>query len=163
MDRVEGRQRGQCYKGRGDWAAISPVGGAVAGAGSANGDSHDTASAGRALAQSGAAGVMVGRAVRGQPWLLARIAAGLAGHAAPAIPEREDFLTLISEHYRDMLSFYGTGLGLRCARKHLGWFLEKLDPDPWLRKDILTQTDPDRVLALLAQLSPDPPLCKRVA
>ncbi|TNF62658.1 MAG: tRNA dihydrouridine synthase DusB, partial [Rhodobacteraceae bacterium] len=87
MITIHGRTRCQFYKGTADWAAIRAVKDAVGVPVIANGDITDTASARRALAQSGADGVMVGRGARGKPWLLAQIAADLAGGPGPEIPE----------------------------------------------------------------------------
>ncbi|WP_407808322.1 tRNA-dihydrouridine synthase, partial [Staphylococcus aureus] len=64
---------------------------------------------------------MVGRGAQGQPWL----PAVLAGHAAP---HREDIPAIAVEHYEMMLEFYGREAGLRHARKHLGWYLDRFAP-----------------------------------
>ncbi len=90
----------------------------------ANGDIVDAASARRALALSGADGAMIGRGARGRPWALGRIAATLAGRPPPPAPAGAALRALICGHYEAMLSFYGRELGLRVARKHLGWYLE---------------------------------------
>ena len=68
--------------------------------------------------------LMIGRGAQGAPWRLAEIAHALHGTPAPTIPQGTDLAALIIAHYQDMLSFYGTELGLRCARKHLGWALD---------------------------------------
>lgn len=126
---VHGRTRAQFYTGSADWTAISGVVRAVANAPDApplvaNGDVVDGPSARAAFAASGARAVMVGRGAQGAPWKLAQIAHELFGTPAPQIPQGEALADLIAEHYENILSFYGAELGLRTARKHLGWYAE---------------------------------------
>lgn len=135
---VHGRTRCQFYAGRADWAAIAGPVGAVAIPVVANGDIRSVADARAALAASGAAGVMVGRAAQGRPWLLAAIAAGLQGEAAPEPPHGRAFADMVMEHYEDMLGFYGATLGARIARKHLGWYMDTAGTPAALRAEIMT-------------------------
>ena len=83
MITVHGRTRAQKFSGRADWWAIREVVEAVDVPVVANGDIRDLDGARHCLAQSGAAGVMVGRACQGRPWLAGHIAAGLAGEQRP--------------------------------------------------------------------------------
>jgi nifR3 family TIM-barrel protein len=149
MITIHGRTRCQFYKGHADWAAIAPVKAAVGIPVIANGDITDTATARRALAASRADGVMVGRGAQGRPWALAQIAHDLYGAPAPDIPRGGALARMVAEHYREMLAFYGRDLGLRVARKHLGWYMDDAGTAAPLRRAILTASDPAEVLARL--------------
>jgi len=146
---IHGRTRCQFYKGRADWAAIRRIKDAVSIPVIANGDIIDTASARTALAQSGADGVMVGRGAQGRPWVLAQIAADIYGTARPAVPKGHALVDMVAGHYEAMLDFYGPDLGLRVARKHLGWYMDVAQTDAIPRKAILTAKTPAAVLSAL--------------
>jgi nifR3 family TIM-barrel protein len=148
---IHGRTRAQFYKGRADWGAIRNVCDAVSIPVVANGDIVDSSSARRALDQSGAQGVMVGRGAQGAPWRLAQIAADLYGASAPQIPTGSALADMVCAHYEAMLAFYGTTLGNRVARKHLGWYMDRALTPAVLRQAILTEKDPARVLSLLPE------------
>ena len=149
---VHGRTRCQFYKGRADWRAIADVCRAVNIPVIANGDITDAASARAALAASGAAGVMVGRGIQGKPWLLAQILADLSGEQPEPAPLTRDLADLVTEHFVETLAFYGTELGSRVVRKHLGWYLDWLGAvPPTQRRAILTESDPVRTLSLLRE------------
>lgn len=149
MITIHGRTRCQFYKGKADWGAIAAVKQAVGIPVIANGDIVDAPTAAAALRLSGADGVMVGRAAQGRPWLLAQIAHALYGTAAPAIPVGQDLIDMVSRHYEAMLTFYGQDLGLRVARKHLGWYMDEAGAAAPLRQRILRADRAAEVLRLL--------------
>lgn len=118
MITVHGRTRMQFYEGRADWDAIAAVRGAIRIPLVANGDVETEEDAREILRRSGADAVMVGRATQGRPWH----AGCLAGAKGPA---REEFGAVATEHYAMMLEHYGHEVGLRHARKHVGWYLDR--------------------------------------
>lgn len=119
---IHGRTRMQFYEGHANWDAIKAVRDVISVPLIANGDVETSADASEILRRSGADAVMVGRGAQGQPWL----PAVLAGHAPP---KAEEIADIAVEHYELMLEFYGIEAGLRHARKHLGWYLDRFAPD----------------------------------
>ncbi|HEY8565286.1 MAG TPA: tRNA dihydrouridine synthase DusB [Beijerinckiaceae bacterium] len=120
---IHGRTRQQFYKGTADWTRIAPSVDAVSIPVIANGDVDGVTAARQALAQSGAAGVMIGRAAVGRPWLVGEIAAALAGRTwrPPTLVERGEAAV---EHYELLLHLFGREAGLRHARKHLAAYAD---------------------------------------
>lgn len=135
---IHGRTRCQFYKGQADWKAIGGVKEAVTIPVIANGDIIDVASARRAMALSGADGIMIGRGAQGKPWLLAQVAHELFGTPAPMVPQGQGFVDMVAAHYEAMIAFYGEVIGLRMARKHLGWFMDTVGTSKDLRRRVLT-------------------------
>ncbi|WP_172450127.1 tRNA dihydrouridine synthase DusB [Rhizobium sp. TH135] len=115
---VHGRTRMQFYEGRADWNAIAAVRDVIRIPLIANGDVETVEDAHDILRRSGADAVMVGRSCQGRPWH----AGVLAGHAGP---QASEIPGLVVEHYRMMLEHYGPEVGVRHARKHLGWYLDR--------------------------------------
>ncbi|WP_340236767.1 tRNA dihydrouridine synthase DusB [Sulfitobacter pontiacus] len=149
MITIHGRTRCQFYKGSADWAAIAGVKQAVSVPVIANGDIISTDAARQALAQSGADGVMIGRGAQGKPWLLAQVAHDLFGAPAPVIPQGTDFARMVSDHYEAIIRFYGEVIGLRVARKHLGWYMDTSNTPADLRRSVLTAASPAEVHRLI--------------
>jgi nifR3 family TIM-barrel protein len=155
---VHGRTRNQFYGGAADWRAIRATVEAVTIPVIANGDIKTAADARTALAQSGAAGVMIGRSANGAPWAPAALARALASETAEAkAPSarvvRESLIAL----YEHSLSFYGMDLGKRIARKHIAWTLDaaaglSLERRKALRADLCRMEDPQMVRRSLAHL-----------
>jgi len=153
MITVHGRTRCQFYKGEADWAAVRAVKDAITVPLVVNGDITSFEKAVSALEMSGADAVMIGRGAQGQPWLPGQIGRQLETGEAEATPDLAEQLAYIRALYDEVCRHYGMRIGLRHARKHLGWALEiaaqcSRAPTEKLktwRQNILTSEDPHRV------------------
>jgi nifR3 family TIM-barrel protein len=124
MISVHGRTRCQFYKGEADWGAVRAVRDAIRIPLVVNGDITTFEKAVSALEKSGADAVMVGRGAQGQPWLPGQIGRRLETGVAEATPALAEQLEHIRALYAEVCRLYGLRIGLRHARKHLGWALE---------------------------------------
>ena len=154
MVTVHGRTRCQFYQGRADWRAIARVKQAVTIPVVANGDVATAEHAAEILQQSGADAVMAGRSHYGAPWTAGAIAAAAHGTDAAGLPAGPDGMADYAvAHYEDMLALYGVESGLRQARKHLGWYLDRhtagVSDD--LRRKVLTSFEPKEEITALRQ------------
>ncbi|MEW6644261.1 MAG: tRNA dihydrouridine synthase DusB [Pseudomonadota bacterium] len=124
MITVHGRTRCQFYKGQADWRAVRAVREAIDLPLVVNGDITSFEQAVAALELSGADAVMIGRGAQGQPWLPGQIGRRFETGVAEQAPALAIQLDYISRLYDDVLAHYGVRVGLRHARKHLGWALD---------------------------------------
>jgi nifR3 family TIM-barrel protein len=124
MITVHGRTRCQFYAGTADWSAVRAVRSSISIPLVVNGDIRTFEDVDRALKMSGADAVMIGRAAQGRPWLPGQIGRYLASGVREQAPPLTTQFNLIAALYEEMLAHHGLRIGLRHARKHLGWALD---------------------------------------
>jgi tRNA-dihydrouridine synthase B len=151
MVSVHGRTRAQFYEGRADWAAVRAVASAVEIPVIVNGDCATLADARAMLALSGAAGVMIGRAAVGAPWLVGAISRALDEGGELRSPREEERREAAIEHLDWLVGALGPRAGLRHARKHLSAYAHQAGADDALRRALVTTEDPSQARRLLAR------------
>ncbi len=123
---VHGRTRADAFSGEAEYRTIAAIKAAVSIPVIANGDINSPAKAALVLAETGADGLMIGRAAQGRPWIFREIGHYLAtGTRLPEPPPRE-VRDILLGHLHNLYRFYGENLGARVARKHISWYSKGL-------------------------------------
>lgn len=123
---LHGRTRADGYSGEAEYETIAVVKAAVSIPVVANGDITSPEKAKHVLQVTGADAIMIGRAAQGRPWIFREIDHYLrTGEYLPS-PLISEVRALMSEHLQAHYAFYGEYMGLRTARKHIGWYVRDL-------------------------------------
>jgi tRNA-dihydrouridine synthase B len=144
---VHGRTRACLFGGDADYETIAAVKRSVAIPVIANGDIVTPERARDVMRETGADGLMVGRAAQGRPWIFREIAHFVATGVHLPPPTVAEARVLILEHLADHYSFYGDEAGVRIARKHLGWYTSELSGGADLRRDANAATTTEAQVA----------------
>jgi tRNA-dihydrouridine synthase B len=123
---LHGRTRADAYRGDAEYETIAAVKSAVAIPVVANGDITTPAKAKLVLQLTKADAVMIGRAAQGRPWICREIDHFLRTGEYLAPPLVSEVQVLMHEHLRAHYAFYGEFMGVRTARKHIGWYVRDL-------------------------------------
>jgi len=148
---IHGRTRACLFNGEAEYDTIAEVVAGVDIPVIANGDITSPQQAKDVLAHTGAAALMIGRGAQGQPWLFGQIKDFLNG-VTPSIPTRREVVVVMLEHLSAMHEYYGEIMGVRIARKHVGWYLQKLQIERTHRKAFNQLPGSEQQLEFINQL-----------
>ena len=132
---VHGRTRACAFRGTAEYDTIAAVKAAIRIPVIANGDINSVEDAKRVLDYTRADGIMIGRAAHGRPWFFRELAAFLAGGRIVEPPSPAEMRAVALEHLEGLYALYGEVLGVRVARKHIGWYVRRLPGGEAFRRE----------------------------
>lgn len=138
---IHGRTRAQGYSGEADWNIIKAVKESVKIPVIGNGDIDSPQKAKQRMAESGVDGVMIGRAVLGNPWLLSQTHEYLLHGTLPAEPTVRQIKEILLKHLHLLMEYYGEKAGIAVSRKHVGWYVRSLYEAKKFREQYTKLTD----------------------
>lgn len=140
---VHGRTRACAYRGHAEYDTIADVKRSVSIPVFANGDINTPEQASQVLDYTGADGLLIGRAAQGSPWIFREINHYLETGQAMRAPELAEVKAILLQHLSGLHEFYGMPMGVRIARKHVGWYLQCHDTDRRFRREFNALETPD--------------------
>lgn len=146
---IHGRTRACAYKGAVEYDTIKAVKELVNIPVLANGDIQTPLQAKQVLEYTGADGVMLGRAAQGRPWIFREISHYLETGQLLKSPEIIEVKTILLSHMQGLYEFYGEYLGVRIARKHVGWYLQAHDDNREVRRQFNKLESPEEQTKLI--------------
>ncbi|WP_373020419.1 tRNA dihydrouridine synthase DusB [Thiomicrorhabdus sp.] len=146
---IHGRTREDKFNGSAEYDTIRKVKQSLDIPVIANGDINTPEQAKFVLEYTSADGLMIGRASQGYPWIFREVNHYLATGTTLPPPTLDEFYNTIIEHTRGLHQLYGEMLGVRIARKHIGWYSQHLENGVALRKTFNQLTDPLEQLKLI--------------
>ncbi|HWI44012.1 MAG TPA: tRNA dihydrouridine synthase DusB [Nocardioides sp.] len=154
---LHGRTVAQAYSGQADWEAIAALVESVDIPVLGNGDIWEAADALRMVAQTGVAGVVVGRGCLGRPWLFRDLAAAFAGETQTHLPTLGEVRVMMRRHAELLCEHMGEERGCKEFRKHVTWYLKGFRAGGELRRSLGLVDSLAALDRLLSELDPDEP------
>ncbi len=147
---IHGRTREARFTGHAEYDTIAAVKAALNIPVIANGDIATPEQAAAVLAYTKADAVMIGRAAQGRPWLFGEINHYLNTNTLPPALSKQQIYQFMLEHLQALYDFYGDYMGVRIARKHVGWYCKQHAKAQAFRQQFNALASPDDQLAASA-------------
>ncbi len=148
---IHGRTRQDAYRGHAEYETIRQVKQAIDIPIIANGDLNTIENLKFVLEYTKADGLMIGRVAQGQPWIFQQFNEILNHGKILTKQSLTEKQMIIIDHINAIHRFFGTKTGVRVARKHIGWYLDKLSISPVVKRSIFETDKPERQVQLLDQ------------
>jgi len=147
---LHARTAKQFYRGSADWSHIARLKASVGIPVIGNGDLGEPHEALRRMRESGVDGIMLGRAILGNPWLAQGVRDLLEGRPATPLPPASERLRFAMQHYRVMVHEWGEARAVPQMRKHLGYYLKGFEGASQLRERLMRTSTAAETLAIVA-------------